>query len=453
MRRLAEIFRGQGLAARAIRSSTWTVLGYGGSQFMRLAANLILTRLLFPEAFGIMALVQVFMMGLAMFSDLGVSPAIMASKRGDDQEFLDTAWTIQVLRGVSLWLVACGLALPLAGFYGEPQLAQLIPVAAISLVIIGFNPTRLDTANRHLLLGRVTSIDLVTQIIGIISAILFAWIFQSVWALVFSGLISAVAQLLFYSILLPGQRNRFRWEKPAAQELIHFGKWIFLSTVAGFLYGQGDRVVLGKFLNLEQLGIYNIGFFLASFPLLLGGALVRKIMIPLYRERPPAASKQNFLKLRKLRVGLTVPLLAIVVILACFGDTLIGILYDPRYSGAGAIAVLIAIGQILPIITVTYDQSALAAGNARQFFVLAASKAFLMIAGLLVGVQTAGLFGALIGQGLAMILIYPVTAWLARRQGAWDPWHDAGFTALGLVGAGLAIWLNMDVLQALIDGF
>lgn len=453
MSRLKQVLQGENLAARAMRSSTWTVLGYGSSQFFRLAANLILTRLLFPEAFGLMALVQVFMMGLAMFSDLGVSPAIMASKRGDDQSFLDTAWTIQVVRGVLLWLAACLLALPVASFYNEPELAKMIPVAALSLVLIGFRPTRHDTANRHLLLGRVTTIDLVTQIIGIFVAILLAWAMQSVWALVFSGLVSAIAVLILSNIYLPGKPNRFLWDKSAADELINFGKWIFLSTVAGFLYGQGDKVILGKFLTLEQLGIYNIGFFLASFPLLLGGAMVHKIMIPLYRERPPASSRENFLKLRKLRFILSGILMVVVLTLATIGNVLIDLLYDARYSGAGSVVVLIAIIQIIPIFTVTYDQAALANGDTKRFFALSAVKAAFMVTGLLIGALHSGLLGALLGQGVAMVLIYPFTVWLARRQGAWDAWHDGLFAIIGAFGGAFAIWLNLEALQGLTTSF
>ena len=107
-------FRGASLTARVMRSSALTVGGFAFSQGLRLASNLILTRLLFPEAFGLMALVSVFMMGLQQFSDVGVSPAILQSKRGDERDFLDTAWTIQVLRGAGLFLVGCGLAWPAA---------------------------------------------------------------------------------------------------------------------------------------------------------------------------------------------------------------------------------------------------------------------------------------------------------------------------------------------------
>jgi len=232
--------RGGSLSARALRGSLVTVGGFGGSQVIRLASNLILTRLLFPEAFGMMALIAVFMQGLAMFSDVGVTPAILQSKRGDDRDFLNTAWTIQAIRGVCLWLAACALAWPVASFYGEPQLMQLLPVASLTLVIQGFNPTRMDTANRHLVLGRLTALDLGAQVLGIVVAVVLSWLTGSVWSLVISGLVSAVAVLVLYNLYLPGEANRFRWERAAVQELVHFGKWIFHSTVCGFLFLQSD---------------------------------------------------------------------------------------------------------------------------------------------------------------------------------------------------------------------
>ncbi len=433
---------GNNLKARLIRSSGLTVIGYGTSQVLRLASNLILTRLLFPEAFGVMTLVSVFMMGLVMFSDLGIGPSIMQNKRGDDPDFLNTAWTIQVMRGFILWIIATAFAWPMAWFYSVPELSLYLPVAALTLIIMGFKPTRHETANRHLLLGRVTVIDVLTQVVGIISAVLLAWWTQSVWALVISGIISAFAQLVMYNLYLPGAKNHFRWEKPAAYELIRFGKWIFLSTIAGFALGQGDKLVLGRFLSLEQLGVYNIGFFLASFPLLLGIMLIGKILIPIYREKPPSASVQNFKQLQKMRFILTGLIFLLVMFFGISGVGLIHLLYDSRYYGAGAVVILVVIVQIPQVIVLTYDQAALASGDSKRFFVLAAARAILMIAGLLIGIQILGLPGALIGQGVAMLIAYPVVVWLARKQGAWDPLHDAVFATVGVLFAVLALWLN-----------
>ncbi len=452
MSALLDRFRGGSFGARVLRSSFLTLAGFGFGQIIRLASNLILTRLLFPEAFGLMALVMVFLMGLGQFSDVGVTPAILQSRRGDDRDFLNTAWTIQVLRGFGLWLVACAAAFPMAAFYDEPLLTQLLPVAALTLLIAGFKPTRMDTANRHLMLGRVTVIDMGVQLIGVAVAIALAWATGSVWALVISGVVGAIAEVIVNARFLPGERNRLRWEKPAARELVNFGKWVFLATIAGFLFSQADKILIGKWLPLDVFGVYNIGFFLAAFPMLLGGMVTRKILIPIYRETPPAESRANFLKLRKMRFAVTTMLMALVTIFACAGVWLVGVMYDPRYALAGPVVTVLACAQIPMLIVMTYDQAALAAGDSRRFFVLAAARAVLMIGCLLIGLESAGLIGALIGQGAAFLLSYPVVVWLARRMQAWDALHDVIFAALGILAASLASWLNWAAIMALAAG-
>ncbi len=449
MNALMDKFRGGSLGARVLRSSVLTVGGFGFSQVIRLASNLILTRLLFPEAFGLMALVMVFLMGLGQFSDVGVTPAILQSKRGDDRAFLNTAWTIQVMRGFALWLVACAAAVPMAWIYDEPMLGQILPVAALTLLIAGFKPTRMDTANRHLMLGRVTVLDMVTQLSGVVVAVLLAWWTGSVWALVVSGVVGSIVEVFINSAFLPGERNRFRWEKAAARELINFGKWVFLATVCGFVFTQSDKILIGKYLPLDVFGVYNIGFFLAAFPMLLGGIVTRKILIPIYRETPPTESRENFLRLRKMRFAVTTLLLCMVTVFACLGVWLVDLMYDPRYAMAGAVVVLLACAQIPMLIVQTYDQAALAAGDSRRFFVLALARAVLMVMCLLIGLEQAGLIGALIGQGVAFVLAYPVVVWLARRMGAWDGIHDVIFAVLGLCAAALALWLNWSEIVAL----
>ena len=101
LRWLREKLSSQSIKAKSVRSSGLTFLSIGGSNGLRLVSNLILTRLLFPEAFGLMALVQVFIAGLNMFSDAGIRTAIIRHTRGDDPDFLNTAWTIQIIRGMS----------------------------------------------------------------------------------------------------------------------------------------------------------------------------------------------------------------------------------------------------------------------------------------------------------------------------------------------------------------
>ncbi|TPE48522.1 oligosaccharide flippase family protein [Amaricoccus solimangrovi] len=429
-----------GLVGRVLRGSAFVILGYGASQAIRLASNLILTRLLFPEAFGLMALVTVAMIGLGAFSDVGVGPAIAHSRRGDDPAFLHAAYTLQVGRGFALWIGACLVAWPVAAFYGEPALARLLPAVGFCSVITGFNSVAVETAHRHLLLGRVTLIELASQAAGTIAMVILAFATRSIWALVLGGAAASAAKLALSHLCLPGPPNRLGWEPAARRELVRFGRWIFLSTLCGFLLSQGDKLILGKYLPLELLGIYNIGFFLASFPLLLGKALTERMVIPLYREHPPARSARNFARLRRMRAILTGGILALLALMAFSGVWLVDLLYDARFATAGPIVVLIAVAQMPQAIGLTYDLAALAAGESRRFFLQMAPRALAQAALLLLGAASFGLPGALGGQALAAVLTYPLIVRLARRYGAWDAAHDAGFAALGLLLGGLALW-------------
>lgn len=443
--------KGKGLMERAVRSSLLTMVGFASYQGLRLLSNLVLTRILFPEAFGMMALITVFLVGLTMFSDMGVGPAIMQSKRGDDPAFLDTAWSLHILRGGVLWVASCLLAYPLALIYEEPALTWYLPVSALTLLITGFNPTKFETANRHLRAGRVTVVEIATQIVGLIAAIALAYATRSVWALVISGIVSSVAQLVFMHVLIPGPGNRFRLEKAATRELMHFGKWIFLSTLCGFVIMQGDKLILGKYLDLDKFGIYNIGYFLASFPLLMGAMVIRRVVIPVHRESPPKQSRENFLRLRKMRFIATGVLMVMLLTVAILGVWMVQVLYDPRYLMAGPVVVALACMQVPQIIVLTYDQAALAEGDSQRFFVLSAAKAVAMTLGLLIGFEMGGLFGALIAQGVAMVAVYPVVIWLARAQGAWDPLHDLVFFVTGGVVATSVFWLHWTDISSLLQ--
>ena len=155
------------LIARVLRGAALTGGSFVLMQALRFGSNLILARLLFPEAFGLMALVTMIVMGLTLLSDSGVQQSIMQHERGDEADFLNTAWTLNAVRGVLLWLIACALAWPVAQVYDAPELLVVLPVATLSLVCMGLAPTKVYTAQRHLQLGRITAIEMGTQIVSI----------------------------------------------------------------------------------------------------------------------------------------------------------------------------------------------------------------------------------------------------------------------------------------------
>ena len=86
--KLLSYLTGDSYRARAIRSTGMTLLNFGGDNALRLIANLVLTRLLFPEAFGLMALITVVTAAALMFSDFGFLGAVIQDPRGEEPAFL-----------------------------------------------------------------------------------------------------------------------------------------------------------------------------------------------------------------------------------------------------------------------------------------------------------------------------------------------------------------------------
>lgn len=331
-----------GFRKLAIRGSVWVLLGYGGAQVIRFASSLVLTRLLFPEAFGLMLLVNVFIHGLQMFSDIGIGMSIIQDKRSD-ADFLNTAWTIQVLRGLLLWIFACLAAYPYSLYYENEDLFAMLPVAGLGALIDGFTATSLHTANRRLLVGRLQVLEILTQCMSAAVTIVAALITGSVWALVFGGVASSLFRAVSSHFLLPGIRNRFVWDREAAAALLHFGMWITISSILTFLAQQGDRLIFGKIIPKDTLGNYDLAQKLWDVPAMLISAVAFRIFFPLFSEVRRSSEDINSVYRRSSSAVFLVSGAA-AISLAILGPFLVAVLYDARWATAGRILQIVALG-------------------------------------------------------------------------------------------------------------
>jgi O-antigen/teichoic acid export membrane protein len=444
---IRQIIKGDSLGARAKRSTMYTVISFGGENFVRLAGNLVLTRLLFPEAFGLMALIMVVMTGLAMFSDLGTRAAIIQNERGSEPAFLNTAFTIQVIRGIVLWVCTWILAVPVADFYGEPELAQMLPVAGLTAFFAGFQSTRMATASRDLQLGRLTALQIGTQGAGLLITIALAFWMRSVWALVIGGLATPFLLALLSHVVLTGNRDRLQFEKEAAGQLIRFGKYIFLSTLATFLINHGDRAILGKFTNLSDLALYNIAYFMASVPIMLTNRITGEVLFPVLSKAEKGKLHVAVAATTKRRIQLTLGMLLLSLPLIFFGDWIIALLYDPRYDAAGLLLILIALAYLPVLIEAPYGAMPLAAGHSARFAVFVITAAVLRVAALFIGASQFGIIGVALAPAAASMVFIPFALVLMRQYHHWYLKAEAVLAVSILATIGLALIVKWEAFQ------
>lgn len=413
----AEALPAGSLRTTAVRASMWTLGGYGAIQVIRLASNLVLSRLLFPAAFGQMALVSTFLRGLAMFADVGTGPAIIQSPRGDDRRMLDTAWTIEIARGVVLWLAACAIARPVAAFYGDPLLAWLIPVCGLTAVIAGFESTKRFTVRRHLQLGHLTVIDLVTQVVS--AAVIVALTLldrallgphhpSAVWAIVGGAIAASVAHAVMTATVLPGPRNRLLFDRDMARALFRVGRWIFVSTVLTFFAGQSDRLVFGKLIPLDMLGVYGIATTLAAFATEAILKIGDSVVFPAYSRTAARGALADLFD--RVRLPLLVGGGTLVTGLLACGPYLVRVLYDARYVQAGWIVQCLAAMAWFTIVECTNTQALLALGRVKWLAAGNATKVIGMIVLIPLGYRVGGFVGTVVALVVSEFLKYVISA-------------------------------------------
>ena len=406
---------------RALAGSAWTLFGYGGAQAIRLGSNLVLARLISPEAFGVMALVNVFIQGLHMFSDIGIGPSIIQNRRGDDPVFLDTAWTIQAVRGILLWFGFCLLAWPISKFYGDDphtahELLWAMPVIGFSTVISGFNSTSVFSLNRKLQLGAVTLMEMVPQIISVIAMLLWAWIEPSVWALVGGSIVYSIVRLPMSHLLNRPLINKFCWEPEALIELRRFGKWIFLGTIVAFLAANLDRIILGKLLTLSELGVYSMALTFTRFGTEISTRLSSTVLFPaLSRSQDdPVTLVGQSINARKLILLAGGSLACAFAIVA---PLFFKYFYKHSFAAAGEISQWLSIMVWFSIVLNSMERVPMALGHSRALFV----SNILTVLGYALAVPGywyAGLPGFILGLSMGFLIAHlALLLWIPVRRG------------------------------------
>jgi O-antigen/teichoic acid export membrane protein len=439
----AEPPAGGSLRKLAIRGAIWTTAGFGCGQILRLASNLILTRLLAPELFGLMTLAQTAMTGLVMFSDIGTSASVVRNPRGEDPRFLNTAWTLQAIRGVWLWLGMVLLAVPLANFYGDSRLKLLLPLLGISGFINGFTSTAPYVLNRRLEMKQLALFELGTQLLFLLTLLACVLVWPTIWGMVLGGLLGTAERVICSHLLLPNLRNRLAWDRSALRELISFGKWLFLSTAALFLGEQADRMVLGKLFSFEMLGIYGVAATLADMPRQVSATLSGKVVFPAIArvsQRSRAEIRKVVLRNRRL------PLMAAAAGLALMtglGDLAIRLLYDARYHQAAWMLPILALS-IWPRVICNASESALLAIGRPQYMTVGNVLRFVAtVVGIQLGYMWGQIPGAIVAVALRDLPYYVATNFGLYRERLSVARQDALLTGLLVVILGAIVALRL----------
>lgn len=425
----------------------WVILAIGFSQIIRLGSNLILTRLLEPEVFGVMAVVTIVAIGIAMFTDLGLWQFVVRHKDPENPHMLNVVWTIQVIRGWAMFLFIVVLVVILAignqympsyfhGIYADSRLPMLVLIAGTASIISGYASMASPVMHRKVEVGKLELAQLISQFVGTSAMVVWVWLYPSIWGLLLASLVSAVLHTFLTYYFFPF-KHQFVWDKAIVKEVFHFSKWIVISSALTYLFMQGDRLLFAAKIDAATLGVYSIAFMLVTTVTGVAITLASKIVFPVFSAQAHTDRQLLKDKYYKVRLYLDFPMFLAAGLLMALGPLIVQILYDARYHDAGWILQILAfsvIGNTLSLVSMEC-LLALSITKVRMWVMLVRTVS--LFVGLPLFFNLFGFYGAVWVVALNAWVSLPLTYWSLAKNSIFNFLKEVRM--LPFVGVGYAL--------------
>ena len=282
----------------------WMVLAKLVERSVGLVSMLILARVLVPHDFGIVAMAMSFVALLEMVSAFGFDMTLIQKQTKERRDW-DTAWTFDILVGIGLAVVMVVAAGPVASFFNEPALVDVIRVLAIGSAAQGFQNIGLVAFRTEMRFDREFKFLTAKKLIGFAITIPLAIWLDSYWALVIGQTAGRFGSTALSYWVHP---YRPRLSLAASRELFHFSKWLLIINGISYLKERSSDWVIGRIAGPASLGAFNMSYELTSMPSTELVAPINRAVFPAYAKL--ASEGQGALRREYLSV------IAVIVLLA-----------------------------------------------------------------------------------------------------------------------------------------
>ena len=343
-----KLMSGGALRGHALRGGTWLGIGSVFEQLFRVGRNVLLTRLLAPEAFGVMAIVYSASAMVDMLAEIGVKEAIIQSPRGHEDQFINSAWWLAFCRGVGIYVLLFAAAPWIARFYGNPELVPLMRVALLSVVFQGAQSSRSYAALKEMKFKQWTIIQSGGGVCGSLIVVALALFVRSIWALAIGYAAENCIRCLASYVICPF-RPRFQVDKESLRDLLHFSKGVFGLSFLNLIFSRADIFVLGKLYPAAQLGIYTMAIYLIQVPTSFIMGVLSQTLMPSFARIQEDSTRINRILVRVTSVLLILGMPTLIFVIFS-SRSLLSLLYGSRYAAASlslTVAALVAIVNLM----------------------------------------------------------------------------------------------------------
>ena len=383
------------------RSARWSSIGRGGVQGIRFLSSLMIFRLLGPESTGLMQMALVVTGFLDQFRDVGTAMAVVQRKEVD-RPFVSSVFVINLMIGGLLSILLITAAGPVALLFGEPRLAPVLRVVGPVFLISCVGLVHRALLMREMSFDRIARVDIMSAVTYGGVAITFASLGHGVWSLVWGYLASAIvttSALWIYSRWVPRLAlRRVHW-----QEIRGFCSNLVGFSLVNYFIGNFDRILIGRMLGVQALGLYGFAFYLTMFPVRSITSILISVLIPSLSR---LQDQDRLLREKYVRAcaGIALVTFPMMFGIASVADPLVRSFWGSRWLDAIPLVVLLTPVAIVDSIGKTTGSVFIAKGRADLMFRCAVAFGVVTVVSLFIGAQW-GVRGVASAYALSALLL------------------------------------------------
>jgi O-antigen/teichoic acid export membrane protein len=319
------------LRERAISGVGWTTAAQVARQLLNLLVTAVLSRLLTPAEFGVVAMVYVFTNFLNAMRDMGLSSALVQRPELEHKHINAVFW-VNCALGVCLTAIVAALSPVVAWFYGEPVLKSLALVSSLSFLIGSLGLAHRAVLTRNLLFSKIVTAELGAAIFGGFAACVLAWKGFGAWSLVAQTLLTAVVDTLV-AWRLSRWRPTLNFESSALRGMLRYGANLAGFTSFNYWSRNLDNLLIGHHLGSVALGLYTRAYTLMLLPVTQITQVLGRVMFATLSQVQSDTRRSKSIYLAATRV---IALVAFPTMLGALvvADLFIGILYGQGWQKA-----------------------------------------------------------------------------------------------------------------------
>jgi len=338
---------GKGLREKTVKGGIWVFSLRIINRLFQLVRTIVLARLLSPNDFGLFGIALLALSALETFSQTGFRQALI-QKKEEIKPYLNTAWTVGIIRGLLIAVILFFVAPLVAIFFETPTAIPILRVIGIAIILQSLINIAVIYFEKELKFHKYFVYQFLGTITDVTVAISAAFLLRSVWALVF-GLLAGNLVRCIVSYIIDSYRPRFQFNKSQVKELFGFGKWILGSSMLVFLVTQGDDIFVGKLLGVTMLGFYQMAYRISNLPATEITHVISQVTFPAYSKLQDNIPKlrEAYLKVLQVTAFLSFPIAGLIFVLAPdFTKIFLGVKWMPMVP---AMQVLVFAGLIRSI--------------------------------------------------------------------------------------------------------